>query len=158
MSTLAVIWRARGLLMATGAESVVEVLPPVACRPAPAVPNWVRGLFDWRGRLIPLVDAAMLVGAEPAPDRMANRVLVLRVAAGAAPQWPVGVWVECVLDLEHIDFEAAGAFPGFATEAGRLPGPVVQTRFGQVQLVKPADLFTPEQASVLAQRLAEAAA
>jgi len=157
--TLAVIWRAAGLLMATGAESVVEVLPPVAWRRTPAVPGWVRGLFACRGRLIPLVDAAMLLGAEPAPDRMVNRVLVLRVVASEAPlDWHVGLWVESILELEHIDFEDAGGHPGFATDAARFLGPVAQTRFGQVQLMKPAELFTPEQASLLTQRLAEAVA
>ncbi len=159
MGTLAVIWRAAGLLMATGAESVVEVLPPVAWRRVPAVPGWVRGLFAWRGRLVPLVDAAGLLGAEPAPDRMVNRVLVLRVAAGETPlDWPAGLWVESVLELEHIDFESAGAHPGFATDDARFLGPVAQTRFGLVQLVRPAELFTPEHAGLLAQRLAEAAA
>ena len=159
MRSLAIIWRAAGLLMATGAGSVVEVLPPVAYRRAPAVPEWVRGLFAWRGRLIPLVDAARLLGAEPAPDRMFNRVLVLRVGAGVAPvDWPVGLWVESVLELERIDFDAEGAHPGFASDAGRFLGPVAPTRFGQVQLVKPAELFTPEQAGVISQRLAEAAA
>ena len=159
MRALAVIWRAAGLLMATGADSVVEVLPPVAWRRAPAVPGWVRGLFACRGRLIPLVDAAVLLGAEPAPDRMINRVLVLRVGAGESPvDWHVGLWVERVLELEHIDFEAAGGHPGLATDAARFLGPIAQTRFGQVQLVKPAELFTPEQAGLLTQRLAEAVA
>ncbi len=159
MRALAVIWRAAGLLMATGAESVVEVLPPMAWRRAPAVPGWVRGLFACRGRLIPLVDAAVLLGAEPAPDRMVNRVLVLRVSAGEAPVgWHVGLWVESILELEHVDFEAAGVHPGFATDAARFLGPIAQTRFGQVQLVEPAELFTPEQAGLLTERLAEAVA
>lgn len=159
MRGLAVIWRAAGLLMATGAESVVEVLPPVAWRRAPGVPAWVRGLFACRGRLIPLVDAAVLLGAAAPPDRMANRVLVLRAGAEGAPlDWHVGLWVEGVLDLEHIDFEAEGGHPGFAADEARFLGPVAPTRFGPVQLVRTGTLFTPEQVALLTQRLAEAAA
>jgi chemotaxis-related protein WspB len=156
---LGVIWRSAGLLMAIDSASIVEVLPPVSCRPAPGTPGWVRGLFVYRGALIPLVDAARLLGAAPGPDRMANRVIVIRVAAGGAPtEWPVGLWVESVLEIERIDFEAAGGHPGFATDTGRFLGPVAQTRWGQVQRLSPEQLLTPEQAAILTERLSETAA
>lgn len=158
MEALAVIWRAAGLLMALPAESVLEVLPPVSSRAVPAVPAWVRGLFSYRGTLIPLIDAARLLGSEPRPDRMVNRVLVVRIAAAGVPPWPVGLWVESVLDLERVDFSAAGGHPGFATEGGRFLGPVVETRFGQVQLLKAAELFRPDEAEILTRRIGEAAA
>jgi chemotaxis-related protein WspB len=145
--------------MAIDARSIVEVLPPVSCRAAPGTPGWVRGLFVYRGTLIPLVDACSLLGAPRGPDRMSNRVMVVRIAAGSGPiDWPVGLWVESVLEIEHTDFDAAGGHPGFATEAGRFLGPVAQTRWGQVQLVKVEEIFTPEQATIMNQRLTEAAA
>lgn len=159
MHQLAVIWRSAGLLMAIDARATVEVLPPVSCRPAPGAPRWVRGLFSYRGTLIPLVDTTRLLGATPGPDRMANRVIVVRVAPGTVPiEWPVGLWVESVPEIDRIDFEAAGGHPGLATDTGRFLGPVAQTRWGPVQLLKPEEIFTPEQARVMAERLTEAAA
>ncbi len=165
MATLALIWRAAGLLLATEARSVVEVLPPVACRPMPGAPDWVRGLFVHRGDLVPMIDAERLLtgltarGGASAPDRMLNRVLALRLAgADDRPAWRVGLWVECVLELERIDFAGAGTHPGFSTSAARALGPVAQTRFGFVQLVMPDELLTPEQAGVLTRRISEAAA
>jgi len=156
---LSVIWRAGGLLFATGIDAVAEVLSPLACTPTPGVPQWVRGLFNYRGRLIPLVDVARLLARSPSPDRMINRVVVVRSTPGtAALDSPVGLWVEAVLEPEALDFDGAGMHPGFATEAGRFLGPVVETGWGQVQLVHPQELFTAEQASVLAERLKEAAA
>lgn len=159
MSSLAVIWRAADLLFATGVESVVEVLAPLAWSPTPAVPPWVRGLFSHRGRFVPLVDAAVLLGAQRRPDRMANRVLVVRCSSGPERiPWMTGLWVDCVVELEKLDFAAPGVHPGFATAGGRFLGPVAQTRWGPVQLVEPEQLFTAEQAAVLADRLKEAAA
>ncbi len=161
MGTLAVIWRSAGLLMAIEARSVVEVLPPVSSRAAPGAPAWVRGLFAYRGELIPLVDAAGLLGGSPPPDRMANRVLIVRVGTGRGGPgiaWPAGLWVESVLEIDRVDFTAAGGHPGLATEGGRFLGAVAQTRWGQVQLVEPQELFTSEQARVLTERLAGAAA
>lgn len=159
MATLAMIWRSAGQVLAIDVASVVEVVPPVAWRSTPAVPEFVRGLFMYRGRLIPLVDAARLLQGEPAPDRMMNRVLVLRVPGheGRA-EWHVGLWVECILDLERVDFRAPDHHPGFATEECRFLGPVTRTHWGLAQLVEPRELFTPEQESTLTHRLAEEAA
>lgn len=159
MRSLAVIWRAAGLLFATHVDAVVEALPPLAWRATPGVPDWVRGVFSYRGQLIPLVDVSLLLGATPSPDRMVNRVLIVRCArADKTGEWPVGLWVDCVLELERIDFDASGSHPGFDTGAGRFLGPIAQTAMGQVQLVKPAEIFTPEQAAILTERLREAAA
>ncbi|MCC6677744.1 MAG: chemotaxis protein CheW [Phycisphaerales bacterium] len=159
MTGLGVIWRTSGLLMAIESRSIIEVLSPVSCRPMPGAPNWIRGLFVYRGTLIPLVDTARLLGAPPASDRRANRVIVVRIhAAGKPVDWPVGLWVESVLEIERIEFAAAGGHPGFATEAGRFLGPVARTRWGQVQLVTPDEIFTAEQAEIMTQRLSEAAA
>ncbi len=159
MATLSVIWRSAGLVLALDAASVVEVVPPLAWRAAPGVPEFVRGLFMYRGRLAPLVDAASLLGGGAAADRMMNRVLVLRVPGEGSPSpWLVGLWVECVLDLDRIDFRAADHHPGFATEECRFLGPVTNTRWGLVQLVEPRALLTSEQVAILTQRLAEEAA
>lgn len=157
MSTLAVIWRAAGLSFATRVEAVVEVLPPLAWRPAPTVPSWVRGLFSHRGRLTPLIDAAGLMGLTPPADRMSNRVLVVRCTPDESSlPWAAGLWVENIVEVERIDFDAAGSHPGFASEGGRFLGPVVESRWGAVQQVAPYELFTPEQAALLSERLKEA--
>jgi chemotaxis-related protein WspB len=148
--TLAVIWRSEGRLMAIASQLILEVLPPVSSRPALGAPGWVRGLFPYRGTLIPLVDAATLLGTGRAPDRMSNRVVVVRSGVdGASTGSLVGLWVESVLDVDYIDFDAAGGHPGFATDAGRFLGPVTQTRWGQVQQILPQAMFTAEQALVL---------
>jgi len=159
VQTLAVIWRAAGLRMATDARTIVEVLPPVSCRPGAGAPEWLRGLFAYRGALIPLVDATQLLGTARESDRMFNRVLVVRVGTVNAPvDWLVGLWVESVLEIERVDFESAGGHPGFGTDVRRFLGPVAQTRLGQVQLVRSEELFTPQQAAMIMQRLTEAAA
>jgi len=149
MSSLAVIWRAGGLLFSTAVGAVVEVLAPVRANAVPAVPRWVRGLFVYRGALIPLVDVADLLGRESGEDRMTNRVLVVRTGSGGESGGLVGLWVESVLELHRPEFDGAGAHPGFSNEGSRFLGAVVQTRFGPVQDVRPENLFTAEQAEVL---------
>lgn len=153
MRELGVIWRSAGMLMSINSRLIVEVLPPVSCRPALGAPDWVRGLFSYRGALTPLVDAATLLGTAREPDRMSNRVLVLRGGAQGSPSGLlVGLWVESVLEVDYIDFQAAGGYPGFATPASAFLGQVTQTRWGQVQELNPQTMFTVEQVRMLSDR------
>ena len=158
MPSLSIIWRAAGLTLAMEGASVAEVLPPVAYRPCPGAPGSVRGLFVYRARLIPLVDGARLLGAQPPDDRMMNRVLVVRIGGERRVDWPVGIWVESVLDLCRVDFASRGSHPGLADPSARFLGPVAESPHGLVQLVRPAELFTPEQVALITGRLNEAAA
>ncbi len=154
MRTFALIWRSADRLMAIASGAVLEVLPPVSCRPALGAPEWVRGLFSYRGALIPLLDAATLLGAERAPDRMSNRVVVIRAGIDGSPS-PVGLWVESVVDVDYVDFDAADSHRGFAAAGGRLLGAVAQTRWGQVQQILPQGVFSAEQALALRDPAAE---
>lgn len=153
MSSLAVIWSAGGLYFATAVADVVEVLQPVRATACSGTPAWVRGVFLYRGTLIPLVDVAALLGRPAREDRMLNRVMVVRTGGDAGEPARTGLWVESVLELERPAFEAPGAHPGFAMVAAKFLGRVAQTRFGPVQEVKPGDLFTPEQAELLWSRM-----
>lgn len=155
MLKLGIISRSAGMLLAIDACSIVEVLPPVSCRPAPGVPEWIRGLFVHRGNLIPLVDTSLLLHTPPPPDKMSNRVIVVRLSNTNATTGTVGLWVDQVLGVDRIDFAAAGAHPGLATASTRFLGSVVQTDLGQVQWLNPAELFTEEQLGVLTGRVAE---
>jgi chemotaxis-related protein WspB len=158
VTRLCVIWRLADVLLATDVRSVVEVLPPIASWHAPATPPWVRGLFSYRGKLIPLVDVARLLNLPVAPDRMTNRVMVVRCESDDGMLWSFGLWIDALIDIDRIDFAAAGSHPGFALETARFLGPVVQTKFGPVQQLETHTLLTPEQFAILAQRLKEAAA
>lgn len=157
MSSLAVIWRAGGLNFSTAVADVVEVLTPVRATPCSSVPDWVRGLFVYRGALVPLVDVATLLGRPRQEDRMGNRVIVVRVAGQSALD-QAGLWVESVLELDRPAFEAPGSHPGFSVETSRFLGKVAQTRFGPVQEIRPAELFTPDQAELLWARVKAGAA
>ncbi|MBS0191811.1 MAG: chemotaxis protein CheW [Phycisphaerales bacterium] len=152
MNSLAVIWSCGGLLFSTATESVIEVLSPVSPTPAPGAPAWLLGLFDYRGKLIPLVRVSELLGRERAADRMSNRVLVVKADLGADfRQCPVGLWVDHIVELERPDFGTA--HPGFAVPGADFLGAVVQTKFGQVREVRAGNLFTAEQIELLAGRL-----
>lgn len=69
-------------------RTVLEVLPLVPVRPVPLLPDYVPGVFTYRGNLVPMVDLARRFDS-PAVDaggrrRLSTRLIVVEVAAPAA--------------------------------------------------------------------------
>lgn len=65
---------------------VIEVLPLVAARPIPHMPDFLRGVFTHRGRLIPLVDLGRLLIHQPLRETLSTRVIVVEFVGGPENQ------------------------------------------------------------------------
>lgn len=61
---------------------VIEVLPLVTARAIPHLPDFVRGIFTHRGRLVPLVDLGRLLLRTPLRERLGTRVIVVEFPTG----------------------------------------------------------------------------
>lgn len=135
-----VVWTASGNLYATAIEHVVEIIPVVRARPQPRTAKCLRGLINYRGRLIPLVDMSVLLGDAPCQDRMSSRIVVVRTdhADTEGSGWK-GMLVEELLGSTDIDFaDAEAVHPGATTDATRFLGPVALTSRGTIQLAEPS--------------------
>jgi len=79
---------------------VIEVLPLVAARPIPHMPDFLRGVFTHRGRLIPLVDLGWLLINQPLRETLSTRVIVVEFASGPEDRRiRLGVAAENVVSL-----------------------------------------------------------
>jgi chemotaxis-related protein WspB len=85
------------------AHRVIEVLPLVTARPIPRMPDFVRGIFTHRGRLVPLVDLGRLLTDTPLRARLGTRVIVVEFSSGDDSSAPhairLGAAAENVLSL-----------------------------------------------------------
>ncbi|WP_189113601.1 chemotaxis protein CheW [Pilimelia terevasa] len=79
MTGPSLLFRAGSLLCALPLEDVVETMRPLPVRPLADVPAYVRGVSVLRGVPVPVVDAAALVGGEPAA---ATRFVSVRGSRG----------------------------------------------------------------------------
>lgn len=137
---------------AVPAHHLVEVVPAVAPRPLAHAMPWVLGLMNYRGDLLPLIDAAALLGRPPRPRSMLNRVLVLRLKAEDENRQAVGLLVGQILGVDEVDFDDPSAYPGLRIPEAEYLGPVACTEAGTVQLLDPTKLLTAEQRAVLFDR------
>ena len=83
-----------------------EVCPLVNIRPLPQAPAWLRGLFDFHGQLLPVVDASVMLGGAPVQQCVGARILLLHGPMNdepGAPKATYGLLVDSVEGLLQVD-------------------------------------------------------
>ncbi|MBV9098630.1 MAG: purine-binding chemotaxis protein CheW [Frankiaceae bacterium] len=123
----AVVVRLGAGRFAVALDSVAEVGRVPAVTRIPGGPDWLAGVANWRGRLMPVLDLRGLLGADRTPFASSARLVVL-VDDGVS----AGLVVEAVegtgsLGAEIDEFPAAFAGPGAELLHGQVPrddGPV----------------------------------
>src|SRR4051812_23556435 len=69
---------------------VVELVPKVELRPIPHAPAFLAGLLGYRGRVVPVIDLGLLLGASACPDRLSTRIILVNDAPGDHNRGGVG--------------------------------------------------------------------
>jgi chemotaxis-related protein WspB len=137
---------------------VVEVVPRVELRPVPHAPVFLAGLLGYRGKVVPVIDVSVLLGAPPCPERLSTRIILVNAASGdhnqrkpdrhgsaedsgSTPSNPapdrdiLGLIAEHVSDLITVRPEQVSPPAVQLPEAPYL-GAIVQTVEGIVQLIE----------------------
>lgn len=95
---------------------VREVVPPLPIRPVPRAPEFVEGVVNLRGEVIPVVDVRRRFGLPAAPPTRKTRLLVAHVAGRV-----LALVVDAVLEVVRIPRSAIRAAPPpSGSEAPRL--------------------------------------
>ncbi len=136
-----------GQAYAVESRTVVEVLPLVPARPIPHTPAYVRGIFSYRGGLVPLVDLGIRLGGSPPEPRLSTRVIVVECApSGAGHPRRLGLVAENVIAIRSSG-DAEAESPAWQLPDAPFLGRLIRLRDGTIQLLDasrllPADLAT----------------
>ena len=113
----------------------------VQSRPLPRSEDWLTGLFDFRGNLLPLIDSSRLLGDDASDVRMSSRILVICTSEEENPD-RVGLIVEQVLGSEDLDFDNETLTRPPSSSDLDFLGPVALTPDSTIQLTFPTRLPT----------------
>lgn len=94
--------RLGGELLAFAASDLHEILEPSAVTRVPNAGEFVFGLINVRGTVVPLADLRVAFGMAPAAPTEDTRMVVLDVALEAGPV-TVAVLADKVLDVSRLD-------------------------------------------------------
>lgn len=141
---------------AVESRRVVEVLPLVPARPLPRMPDYMRGIFTYRGGLVPLVDLGLRLADRPPAERLSTRVIVvdLQPPAGCPPR-RLGLVAENVISIRSAE-DADAMLPAFELASAPFLGRILRLAGRTVQLIDVDRLLPDELAAGLFPAGAEA--
>lgn len=91
------LFRIAGRDFAFPIDGVVEVVRMVAMRPLPEAPDWISGLVDLRGRLLPVLDVARRLGMGTYRHSVDARIIVFQTGSEL-----VGALVDDVVEVTDV--------------------------------------------------------
>lgn len=74
-------------------KQLQEVVPGVTLRPLVGTPDYVAGMFVFRGEAVPVIDLCRLIAGTPCPDKLSSRIMLARAGTGL-----IGILAERVID------------------------------------------------------------
>lgn len=92
-------------------SQVMAVIPMVSLRKIPKAPDYVAGLLNYRGLLVPVIDLSQLTQGQPCQRRLSTRILLVNYLSQAGAPYVLGLLAERVTDTvkkEKTDFFSSG--------------------------------------------------
>ena len=116
------------------ASRVVEVVPLLALKEVPQAPDSVAGMFNYRGRPVPVVDLCALTQGHPASERLSTRIIIVNHPDGSGTNHLLGLVAEHATETLRKD---AKEFMDAELKIGAAPylGPVLLDKKGIIQWV-----------------------
>ncbi|MBN1290616.1 MAG: purine-binding chemotaxis protein CheW [Candidatus Latescibacteria bacterium] len=121
-------------------EHVIEVAPLVRFRKAPHTPNYVAGLFNYRGTIVPVIDLTALIAKKPSKPLLSTRIILVKYVFSKDSEHILGLMAEKVMETitcSEDDFQP----PGIDSDTSHYLGDVMYDTDGMIQKISFEKLF-----------------
>ena len=95
---------ANGLTYGVDTMHVVEIITDYSIRPVPLVPEYIKGIINLRGQIIPIIDFRLRLGCME--DLESNSTIILQVESNT-----IGMTVDSVSQVLDIDLRQTSSIP-----------------------------------------------
>ena len=146
---LMLLFHAGENLYALDTSQVVEVIPMVVLRKIHHVPDYVAGVFNYRGTIVPVIDLCHLIQGTACRPRFSTRIIMVNYTAKDGGHRRLGLMAERVTEtLNRPDLDSKTALT--VNDVPYL-GEMFMDELGMIQLIHWEHLITEVQhASLLA--------
>ena len=95
-----------GLVFGVSTENVIEIIRDYMIRPLPMVPDYIRGIINLRGQVLPVLDIRLLMHKPFKEYSSTTCIIILDIDSVA-----LGIAVDMVLQVQDIDISNASPIP-----------------------------------------------
>lgn len=121
-------------LYAIESAHVVEVIPRLSYRALHQVPEYIAGVFNYRGSIVPVIDLCQLIRGMPSQTHLSTRVMMVSYPRSNGTLHYIGLMAERV--IETLD-KADSAFKdaGVQEQAASYLGGIMSHKKGLIQRI-----------------------
>lgn len=139
---LALTFEIAGQRYGLNVTHIVEVLPALPLRQLPHVPEYVAGVFRYRGSMVPVIDLSQLIAGKRAAALLSTRTVIVRHPGPYGAGRSLGLLAERATNLDEA---AAEPIPtGFRTSQtpflGGISGAGIMIQYVNVENLLPDEL------------------
>ena len=133
---------------------VVELVPYVSLQNLPKAPNYIAGLMNYRGNIVPVVDLSILICERPVKNMMSSRIMLIKPIK--TEKRYIGLLAEHVTETIKID-EATFTDTGISSDTSAFVDKIAMDEAGMIQVVNVAKLLPSDVNIMLQETIAEKA-
>lgn len=94
------------LIFGVSTDNVIEIITNYMIRPLPLVPDYIRGIINLRGQIIPVMDMRLRMGKPFVAYTATTCIIILEIQSVF-----IGIVVDSVLQVQNIPLETASPIP-----------------------------------------------
>lgn len=130
---------------------VVELVPYVTLQALPKVPEYIAGLMNYRGNIVPVVDLSTLICERPVEHLMSSRIVLIKPVKEEKRY--IGMLAENVTEAIKID-EASFTDTGVCSDTSAFVDKIAMDEAGMIQVVNVTKLLPDDVKVMLQQNIA----
>lgn len=135
-----IVFQMKGERYALDSRHVAEIVPLVRFREIPRAPEYICGLFEYRGQVTPVVDLSALTGGNPSQRLLSTRILLVHYPDSKQRVRTLGLLAERVTDT--VEIEDSSLKPsGIRVEQSPYLGKVITDSAGMIQCIELQELL-----------------
>ena len=123
-------------------QAIREVAPYARLEPIAHAPDYVAGLFDFRGELVPVIDLRRLVEGQACRPHMTSRIMLVDYPLPTGGRRLLGLLAEQVTETLKLDPERFTS-AGVRIEDTPYLGDIARDEQGMIHLLRPEQLLSP---------------
>lgn len=139
---LALTFEIAGQRYGLNVSQIVEVLPALPLRQLPHVPEYIAGVFRYRGSMVPVIDLSQLIAGKRAAPLLSTRIVIVRHPGPSGAGRSLGLLAERATNLDEAAAEPIST--GFRTPQasflGGISGAGTMIQYVNVENLLPDEL------------------
>ena len=135
-------------LYAIDSNEIIEIIPNVNYTIIAGAPDFIKGIFNYRGTAVPVIDLLMMSSGKPTADKLSTKIMIVNYNPIKSVEKTIGLLTENIIGSEHINDESIKK-NGLTLDQSKYLGDILNKGDLMVQIININNLLTKEAQKIL---------